>query len=161
MSNLEEGVLFDIASRGTMDRISWPVNADHAWLAMDRNGNGVIDDGSELFGNTRALASGAWPKHGYELLAELDANGDGKIDASDPEFGSLRLWRDAARDGVCDSSELHSLPSVGIASISLDYRGPQRTDRWGNKVLFRSMVSALARPRIRFAYDVVPLRERR
>jgi hypothetical protein len=80
--------------------LGWPEGPDDAWLAMDRNGNGIIDDGSELFGNTRNLRSGINAKHGYEVLAELDDNLDGKIDEADPAFRALLLWGDANRNGV-------------------------------------------------------------
>jgi len=154
LSDVHNGVQFDIGGRGTRDLVAWPLDPDSAWLALDRNGNGIIDDGSELFGNSTRLSSGVWALHGYELLRDLDSNHDGKIDGQDPAFDLLRLWRDLTRDGVCKPFELVTLQSAGILSISLDYRQSSRVDRWGNRFSYRSLVHAVVPPKWRFSYDV-------
>lgn len=86
------------------------------FLVLDRNGNGVIDDYTEMFGSE----SGQF-KNGFEALRELDENGDGRIDARDPEFKNLRLWRDKNGDGISQPDEIFTLKEMGITSISLNY----------------------------------------
>ena len=85
-----------------------------------RNGNGSIDDGSELFGTATKLANGQNAANGYEALAQLDANGDGVIDSKDAAYSQLKVWVDANGDGVSQSGELKSLASLDIASINVN-----------------------------------------
>ncbi|RVT87169.1 hypothetical protein DXV76_03540 [Rhodobacteraceae bacterium CCMM004] len=101
---------FDLDGDGFAERTGW-VAPDDALLAVDSNGNGQIDDISELFGSATQT--------GYEQLAPYDTNGDGKIDAQDADFGSLLIWQDLNGDGVSDTGELVSLSVAGIASISV------------------------------------------
>jgi len=96
------------------------VDSTDGLLALDRNGNGSIDDGSELFGTATKLATGQNASNGYEALAQLDANGDGVIDAKDAAYGDLKVWVDANGDGVSQSGELKSLASLNIASINVN-----------------------------------------
>jgi hypothetical protein len=132
-SDAEDGALFDINGLRAMFWLGWPTTTDDAWLAYDRNGNGLIDDGSELFGNTRRLASGRNAEHGYEVLAELDENRDGVLDARDPRFAKLLLWGDANRNGVSEPKELAPLSSAGIKRLSVDYRESEKADKHGNR----------------------------
>lgn len=103
---------FDLNVDGFAERTGW-VNPDDGLLALDVNGNGRIDDNSELFGNATGF------NDGFAQLAQLDSNGDGVIDASDAAYGDLRIWRDLDQDGVSDEGELQGLSDVGIASIDL------------------------------------------
>jgi len=127
---------------------------DDRWLVQDRNENGLIDDGSELFGNAALLRSGAPAENGYQLLAELDQNGDLIFDAADPDFARLRVWGDANRNGLSEPSELATLDGAGIESISLDYRSSHRRDRWGNVFPLTSKIRVNGRASR--AADVVP-----
>ena len=104
--------------------------------AFDRNGNGIVDDGSELFGNTRVLASGKNAENGYEVLAELDEDKNGVVDARDPLFAKLLLWGDADRDGVCTPKELTPLSSSRIKSLGVIYDESRKTDAQGNRFRF-------------------------
>jgi hypothetical protein len=101
---------FDLDNDGFAERVGW-VAPDDALLAMDRNGNGRIDDRTELFGGS--------PSDGFASLRTLDSNGDGKIDAADPAYASLLLWRDLNGDGASQAGELQSLAAAAIASLSL------------------------------------------
>jgi len=106
------GTFFDLDADGVTELAGW-VAADDALLAIDLDGDGRIDNGSELFGDQTGFA------HGFLALAEHDSNDDGIIDAQDSTFAELLLWRDANGDGVSQSGELKTLAELGVASISL------------------------------------------
>jgi hypothetical protein len=156
MSSLADGVIFDLNGYGDFRQMAWPVGSDNGWLAVDRNHNGRIDGGWELFGTTTRLNTGAFAQNGYEALAEFDENHDGIVDTSDPRFRELVIWRDVNRNGESEAGELVPLSSVGIEAISLDVREAARTDRWGNRFTLRSKVTFRMPPE-RFSYDVFPL----
>lgn len=81
---------FDIDADGQVDRISFLSSAS-GFLALDKNGNGTIDDGSELFGTRTG--------NGFAELAAYDSDGNGWIDENDTIFASLRIWtKDANGD---------------------------------------------------------------
>jgi len=141
LSGPNPAVRFDIDADGTPDEIAWTqAGADDAFLCWDRNHNGAIDDGRELFGYAAPLLSGRPAKVGYRALAELDqpelgGNQDGKVDAHDAIFGELCAWIDSNRDGVSQPAEIHSLDEVGVAALEYDYRQTRMWDQYGN--LFR------------------------
>jgi hypothetical protein len=160
-SSAAGGVVFDLASTGAPRRIPWPRTAGDVWLVLDRNGNGTIDDGREMFGNFTRLADGTPAPNGYVALAELDTTGDGRLTAADVAFGQLRLWLDRVRNGVTDTGELITLGDAGITELSLRYKESKRTDRWGNVFKYRSNVR-FSSGDMRHAWDVyfpVPPRE--
>lgn len=158
-SSAERGVMFDIYATGTELQTAWPLeSAETGWLVLDRNGNGAIDDGGELFGNHTKLTTGAQASDGYEALAELDANGDGWVDASDPGFGRLRLWRDTRRDGRTAPGELSPLAAVGVARLSTDAHVSKKVDKWGNGYHLWARVMSLPGFKIeRRSWDIDPV----
>lgn len=164
LTHAAEGVIFNLNDLGGAERISWTTaNSDDAWLVLDRNANGTIDNGTELFGDVTAQTQPAAgeERNGFRALAEFDktTNGgqsDDRIDSSDAVFFSLRLWQDANHDGVSQSTELKGLPSSGIAVINLNYKESRRIDRFGNQLRYRAKVEGVHGTQIgRWAYDVL------
>ncbi|CAD7385208.1 calcium-binding protein [Xanthomonas arboricola] len=118
------GVLFDHDGDGVKTGTGW-VSSHDGLLVLDRNGNGVIDNGGELFGADTVLANGQKATSGFEALRGLDSNGDGVFNRFDSSFSQVRVWRDLNQDGISQAVELSTLESVGVASIELT---PSTTD---------------------------------
>lgn len=146
LSGPDPGVRFDIDADGSPDSIAWTkAGEDEAFLCLDRNGNGVIDDGRELFGYATPLLSGRRARVGYRALADLDrremgGNGDGRIDAADATFARLCAWVDGDRDGVSQPEEIQSLEETGVVALEYRYKTTQLQDSFGN--LFRYVSQA-------------------
>jgi hypothetical protein len=163
LTDAASGVNFDLDNHARADRFSWTAaGSNDAFLALDRNNNGIIDDGSELFGSaTHQTAVKGVDRNGFLGLAEFDktANGgnrDGFIDSHDSVFARLTLWQDANHNGVSEPSELHALSEFGVESIALDYRESRRNDQNGNVFRYRAKIfGANHRDLGRWAYDVI------
>jgi hypothetical protein len=113
-----QGVNFDLTGTGHSAKVGW-TSANEGLLAIDLNHNGVIDNGSELFGSGMIMANGTRAANGYQAMAQYDTNGDGKLDAGDAQFKDLRVWVDANHDGKTEAGELKTLAELGITSIDL------------------------------------------
>ncbi len=146
LTNLAQGVKFDLNKDGIKEKLSWTkARSDEGFLVLDRNGNGTIDNGTELFGNfTPQPYSNT--RNGFAALAVFDGlgkggNNDGAIDNQDKIYKLLRLWIDYNQNGISESDELIPLKSVGLSALSLNYNSHGAyTDRYGNEFKYRSKV---------------------
>jgi hypothetical protein len=150
-------------------RVGWttPGSRD-PFLVLDRNNNGAIDSGAELFGNfsPQPRPGRRESKNGFLALGVFDktaegGNGDGRITSADRIYSSLKLWFDSNHDGISQASELFGLADYGVTSISLDYKVGKKTDEFGNLYRYRSPIAVTqttADPRRaaarRLAFDV-------
>lgn len=152
LTSAADGVIFDISGTGDPGLIAWTDRkSGNAFLALDRNHNGKIDNGKELFGDYSEQppcpGGGRSCLNGYRALAEFDkpengGNADGIIDSRDEVYSKLLLWIDANHDGLSQPEELHHLPELGVYSISLNYRDDRSLfDQYGNWFHYQSALN--------------------
>ena len=120
LHSLENGVYFDLDNNGFAERTAW-IDIEDGFLALDRNNNGTIDNGGELFGDQVKLSDGSKSSSGFEALKELDGNEDDVIDENDETYEKLRVWIDSNHNGKSESNELKTLDDLGVISISLEH----------------------------------------
>ena len=125
-TRLDNTVYFDHDNNGFAEATAW-IEKDDGLLAMDKNNNGKIDNGNELFGN-HTISNTAYgytdkkATNGYEALKAYDLNGDNVIDEKDEIFNKLKIWKDTNSNGITDEGELSSLADNNIKSIDLNYK---------------------------------------
>ena len=129
--SINKNVLFDLDNNLFAENTGW-VDKGDAFLVWDRDGNGTIDSGNELFGNHSLLQNGEKAANGFAALAELDGNKDNVFDASDEAWTRLQLWFDHNQNGISEEGELIKLADSQIKSINLNYQDINRTDESGN-----------------------------
>lgn len=149
-------VLFDHDANGVKTGTGW-LKGDDAWLVFDRNGNGLIDSGRELFGvdtqittaQTVVGANGAISSQpvttlapdGFSALRSLDSNGDGIFNASDSAFTQVRLWQDLNQDGISQNNELSTLAVKGVSGIALTPTFSTTSLGNGNSIIAQATVT--------------------
>ncbi|MGY8872806.1 MAG: SdrD B-like domain-containing protein, partial [Pseudomonadales bacterium] len=128
--SVEAGTSFDMDNDGSADSTGW-ISGSDAFIVHDANGNGVIDNRSEMFGGDNT-------GDGFRKLAAFDTNGDGVIDLSDDAFAQLQVWQDANENGITDAGELSSLADAGLAELDVQFETRTEgaeTDQNGNRLL--------------------------
>ena len=107
------GVAFDVDNSGFLKQTGW-LSGDDAFLTLDRNYNGEVDAGSEMFSNSVVDLS----RRGLAGMAWLDANYDGKLTDFDPVWEELKVWQDANGNGSQDDGETKTLSELGITELN-------------------------------------------
>ncbi|EKA2349331.1 hypothetical protein OI685_004301, partial [Salmonella enterica subsp. enterica serovar Newport] len=129
--SVEAGIFFDHDGNKFAESTGW-VSPDDGLLVFDRDGNGQIDKGSELFGNNTPQADGTTASNGYNAMKEYDDNNDGVLDENDAIWNQLQVWQDKNSNGRVDEGELLTMSQAGIASINTTYKNSSTTDSQGN-----------------------------
>ncbi len=157
LTDVGHGVRFDLNSDGSPELLPWTaVDSGDAFLVLDRDKSGMIENGRELFGDLTEQPTSDTP-NGFAALAvfdsaELGGNQDGLITPDDAVYLTLRLWTDRNHDGISQPFELRSLSSYGISAIELAYKEARHTDRYGNMFRYRAKVHS--NQATTYAYDV-------
>ena len=134
------GVYFDHNNDGIKNRLNW-ASSDDGLLVIDKNNDGLITSGLELFGDDFIKADGTKAIDGFDALSSLDSNQDGVIDSNDELFSVLKIWQDLNQDGITDEGELKTLSEWGIKSISVEATNSGNQTQTGDYIVSTSSVS--------------------
>lgn len=155
------GVYFDMDNNGRLNHLQWVrPGGDEAFLALDRNGNSVVDNGGELFGvGTPLLLEGSNAPNGFVGLAQYDSpalggNDDGYITSADAIWPLLRLWRDRNADGISTADEMFTPARFGILAFDTIPRFNKRYDAAGNVLPYWAWATTQGRPGRALMVDV-------
>jgi hypothetical protein len=150
LTGVDHGVWFDLDVDGQVERVGWTRETSRdAFLCQDRDRNGSIDDGSELFGDHTPSRQVGPSLNGYYALAELDLNEFGgndndRIDPGDVGFADLCVWLDKNHNGISETSEIFTLQEIGVTGLRYDHVEQQRRDAFGNLFRYKSGASIRA-----------------
>jgi hypothetical protein len=155
------GVYFDVNADGVPDHVQWVRRGgDEGFLALDRSGNGLIDDGSELFGvGTPLILEGRNAPNGFVGLAQYDSrqlggNDDGLITEADAIWSQLRVWVDSDADGISTYYEIRTLTSFGITALETIPKVRKYVDGAGNVIPYWAWAQQNAAPGRALMVDV-------
>ena len=155
------GVFFDMDANGTRDHLQWvQAGGDEGFLALDRSGNGIVDDGAELFGvGTPMVLEGRNAPNGFVGLAQYDSrqlggNDDGLITEADAIWPQLRIWLDSNADGVSTSDEMRTLKSTGLTALETIPKRRKYVDDAGNFIPYWAWAQQRNRPGRALMVDV-------
>jgi len=160
LTDIAHGVKFRVSPNGPLNQMSWTdPNWRNGWLALDRNGDGTIDNFTELFGDSTPQPPSD-DRNGFRALAVFDepangGNGNGVIDPGDAVYSHLRVWIDANHNGISEPNELHTLQELGIFKIGLQYTYTPFVDQFGNRFRYRGTVWDEAEHGRDICYDVM------
>lgn len=147
------GVYFDVNADGIRDHVQWVRRGgDEGFLAMDRTGNGLIDDGTELFGvGTPMEIEGCNAPNGFVGLAQYDArqlggNDDGLVTWQDAIWPQLRIWVDRDANGVSTPDEMRTLSSFGITALQTIPKIRKYIDEAGNVIPYWAWAMNRSKP---------------
>jgi hypothetical protein len=141
LSGAADPVLFDIDADGTLDKITWTQRGSGlGFLAWDRNANGRIDNGAELFGTATPLSSGTTALNGFDALREFDDNNDEVVDIQDARWPQLVLWVDVNHDGISDPGEINPITESDLLALHVNYSEISKRDRYANAFRYMSHV---------------------
>ena len=140
-SSVDDGVHFDLDNNGIAEKTAW-IDDKAGFLVLDRNGNGIIDNGGELFGDKVTLKNGKESGSGFVALKELDQNEDNIIDEKDDAFDELRIWIDKNHNGDSDEGELFKLTdeNINIKWISVESKESDFSDEETGTVISETSV---------------------
>lgn len=161
LTSPSQGVEFDLNTDGVPERLAWTrSDAPIAFLVRDRNGNGTIDDGGELFGTFTRKRDGSLAANGFDALLDLDGGSeqsDGKVTSSDDVFDELAFWTDRNHNGLSEPQELSNLRAAGVTTLFTAYEVTPYVDRHGNRYWLEGTALVLknGRERPRRTYDVI------
>ena len=127
-TSFDHGVVFDFEGDGDPVKSAWAA-PNSGLLVRDLNGNGRIDNGSELFGNYTILKNGALAGNGFEALAEFDLNGDGLVDRAEAKAAGILIWIDANTNGKADPGELLTFEQADVFAIETNYKVTSQFDK--------------------------------
>ncbi len=125
------GLVFDHDGNQFAENTGW-VSPEDGLLVLDKNHDGKIGSGNELFGSNTILNNGQKAQNGYEALREYDENHDGMIDKNDSIWSQLKVWQDKNSNASVDDGELLSMEQLKIAGVKLNYQNINNTDSEGN-----------------------------
>ena len=138
-TSVEDGVSFDMDGDGMAEQTAW-LKKGSGFLVWDKNGDGMVNDGTEMFGEATVMSDGKRAENGVEALKDLDSDNNNIINQYDELWGELRIWHDENGNGKTEEGELSLLSDWDIQSISLDFAEINLKDEADNKILFESEV---------------------
>jgi hypothetical protein len=138
LTAVKDGVKFDLDADGKAELTAWTASgSDDAFLVMDENTNGRIDNGRELLGGGTSGPPGFMALRAYN---DFDGGTDTGLSPQDPLFKKLWLWTDTNHNGLAEEDELESLQHAGITLIFLNYKPIDQPDTRGNVLTLQAQV---------------------